>query len=108
MSGGFFDYDNHKLDTWAKDIYDYVAQHKNELDPKCTAKIFLTAADLCRVLSALLHRVDYLIEGDDSEEDFYRRLHEDICNLPEMHTSIGLHALVQSYLFILENTEEKK
>ena len=87
MSGGHFDYkqwglldlaDKVKelLDTnESTDEYGYTANYSKETIDK-----FEDLEFLLKITSILLHRVDYLVSADDSEEDFHKRLAEDLEN----------------------------
>lgn len=90
MSGGHFDYVQFRLnapicllediidrsETGAKDEHG----DTREFDPPTIEKFRLTLKFL-RLAKGSLHRVDWLVSGDDSEERFHRRWKEG--GLPE-------------------------
>jgi len=82
MSGGYLDYSDWDIRNLAdqidneidrnrstkKDEYgDDVSQHFTEK----TIDRFREAVDILEKASIMVHRIDYLLEGDDSEETFH-------------------------------------
>lgn len=91
MSGGAFDYMEYRLGEWADQIQDAIDD--NEVPPSDsfslnwwtgrrysdeTLKEFKETIKLLRQCKVRLKRVDYLLEDDDSEESFHRRLKEEL------------------------------
>ena len=76
MSGGTFDYDQHKI----LNIIDKI----NESDPigRCysedTIQEFNKAIRVLNDAYTYAHRIDWLLSGDDSEESFHVLLKEDL------------------------------
>jgi hypothetical protein len=76
MSGGEFNYDQHKI----LDIIDRI----NESDPvgkgysKDTIQEFNKAIRILNDAYTYAHRIDWLLSGDDSEESFHTLLNEDL------------------------------
>jgi len=102
MSGGYFDYKQYSIDGIAEDIenviknwenrptppadpndpgkYTYREAYAHNLEEK-TINEFRTAVHYLRLAATYAHRVDYLLAGDDSEENFHKRLKEDLSEL---------------------------
>jgi hypothetical protein len=80
MSGGHFDYQQYQMneiadridgivkDNVVKDEYGYASDYSEE-----TLDKFKKAASACREASKMVHRVDWLVSGDDGEESFHER-----------------------------------
>lgn len=89
MSGGHFDYQQHRIGDIADTIQGLIDNnHSDALDrygyplareygPEIIAA-FEQAVDALRVANVYAQRVDWLVSGDDSEESFLRRLAEDL------------------------------
>ncbi len=107
MSGGAFDYQQFHIKNIADSIEQEIANNgraktdeelKNESwrDPSWYEKYpedlkhyeypeevilqFKTAVALLRITEIYVHRIDYLLSGDDGEETFLNRLKEDLKN----------------------------
>lgn len=105
MSGGRFDYNQHKIGYIADDIEKVIKKNgrektKEELkeegwrDPDWYKKYpedlyhykypdeviekFKEAVKCLRMAEIYAHRIDYLLSSDDSEESFLQRLEEDL------------------------------
>ncbi len=101
MSGGHFDYNQYKigyiadeiqaqLDKMGKEIQeseliDTPEWHKQNPEKKIypvypdeIAKEFKNAINSLRIAEIYAHRVDWYLSGDDGEEDFIKRLKEDL------------------------------
>ena len=46
-----------------------------------TIKEFKKGIKLIKMADIYMHRMDYLLSGDDGEDNFHRRLREDLNNL---------------------------
>lgn len=91
MSGGYFDYHNYVIRDFAEKIEDVVESNDDEtldeygttkgrnLSPEVIEK-FQEAIYTLRQASKMLHRVDWLLSGDDSEESFLRRWYRNVPN----------------------------
>lgn len=89
MSGGHFDYDQYKISEIA-DAIERVIQNNNsgEVDEygyrigydfsNETIQEFHAAVANLKIAFAYAHRIDWLLEGDDNEETFHKRLKEDL------------------------------
>jgi len=102
MSGGHFNYDQYRITGIADDIerilerqgkprpkeelyYDdgeWYKKHPEELlyytYPVEVQEELKTAVKILRQAAIYAHRVDYLLSGDDDEENFLERLKEDL------------------------------
>jgi hypothetical protein len=85
MSGGQFDYIQFKLDDVADDINDLIVNNKipgeygyaSDYTGKAL-KEFAEAVRLIRRARVYIHRIDWLVSGDDDEDSFHKRLKEDL------------------------------
>ena len=89
MSGGHFDYKQYVLGDIADQIQELIDNNENEtLTPWHTKKgnffnektiaEFKAAVYLLRSTQILVHRIDWLVSGDDGEENFHQRLFKDL------------------------------
>lgn len=89
MSGGYFNYSDFKLELIADDIQQVILENRKtpselsgcefEWDFRDeTIKKFHEAILLLKLARTYVHRIDYLLEGDDGEETFHERLAEDL------------------------------
>lgn len=93
MSGGHFDYIQYRLQDTIEGIKDAI--HKNDQKPdwvdqkdwdklgtayyrRETLEEFKKALKLIRKAQVYIHRIDWLLSGDDDETDFHERLKEDL------------------------------
>lgn len=87
MSGGHFDYIQYRIDDAAEEIASTIARMGTydedydcnwpEYSPETVQKMRECEATL-RKAAAMLHRVDWLLSGDDSEETFHERWKHDL------------------------------
>lgn len=81
MSGGYFEYDQHRL----QDMIDKIQHVINENDttewyrysPK-TIDEFRNAMDVMEIAYVYAQRIDWLVSADDSEDSFHKRLAEEL------------------------------
>lgn len=93
MSGGYFDYEQYRFHDIAESIkYEidsngtpYEDEYRNEFCfkdgkryPENIIEKFKEAYRYCRLAEIYATRIDYLLEGDDSEETFLERLEADM------------------------------
>jgi hypothetical protein len=103
MSGGFFDYQEHRISDIADSIEQVILKNKQEKSKKdlypwdfdengdiyedCrfyytfsdeTIERFKEAVDLLKRAEIYAHRIDYLLSSDDGEQTFHERLKEDL------------------------------
>ena len=75
MSGGSFHYNQYKLEETADEIDKILVRcckHKGtyKYNKKTIAK-FIETRDSLERTAKMVHRVDWLVSGDDSEKDFH-------------------------------------
>jgi len=89
VSGGAFDYSQYKIeeirdqikevvrnnDSTEKDEWGYDKGHHYSKD---TIEQFNIAIGCLGRAAVFAQRIDWLLSGDDGEESFHRRLHEDL------------------------------
>ena len=98
MSGGHFDYDQHKIGYIADSIERIIEGNKKEVAdedrwdevwddriyyydyPDEVIEKFKEGVELLRKAQIYAHRIDWLISGDDGEQTFLERLKEDLDN----------------------------
>lgn len=86
MSGGYFDYVQYSLEDTIEVFDDFV---KNKLGEEyheySDEVVWEILTGLCHLEFArvYLHRIDWLLSGDDGEETFLKRLEEDLNDLWE-------------------------
>jgi hypothetical protein len=76
MSGGHWDYIQEKMMHITVDIPMYV--RRNPIDDPEVVCTLEEAVKAIRIAAIYVERVDWLFSGDDGEEDFLRRLAEDL------------------------------
>ena len=110
MSGGYFDYQEFRIADIAEEIEEVIRNNGKEKkeddlyswdydsntgeireDSKYyykysdeTINAFKTAVIALKTALIYAHRIDYLLEGDDDETDFHKRLKEDLEELKKM------------------------
>ena len=86
MSGGYFDYNQYKIDEIIQQMADLIREQKYPItqdEKECassdeTIKEFETALKYLQLASVYTQRVDWLVSGDDGEDTFHERLTEDL------------------------------
>ncbi len=89
MSGGHFDYIQYKLEDISREIENIIDKNKsnelNEYGDKIgknyseeTLDEFVNAIVFLKLCEIYIHRIDYLLSGDDGEDSFHARLRQDI------------------------------
>lgn len=92
MSGGHFDYKQYELSYIADEIEELIfnnsSDEKNEWGDtigrhydKNTIIEFMKAVELIRKAKVYVHRIDWLVSGDDGEDSFHNRLASDLKKL---------------------------
>lgn len=81
MSGGYFEYDQHRL----QDMIDKIQHIINENDTtewyhysEETIDEFKNAIDVMKIAYVYAQRIDWLVSADDSEKAFHARLAEEL------------------------------
>ncbi len=84
MSGGYFDYKQYQINQSADELQSYIDRlPENEYQEFSTETInkFEECVQILRKAHVMLHRIDWLISGDDCEEIFHKRLDQDLQNI---------------------------
>ena len=91
MSGGSFDYNQYKLEMIADEIENIIENNEKETEwgykieyTKETIKKFQFTINRLRETSKMVQRIDWLVSGDDGENDFHERWKNE--KLPEKDT----------------------
>ena len=91
MSGGTYDYIQFRLDEVADDIKKRIrANEKMRENPSecegegyyedATVEMFKEAVAVIKMAVLYIHRIDWLLSGDDGEEDFRKRLADELAD----------------------------
>jgi len=109
MSGGAFDYKDYHIGEIASDIQKILNQQGKERDkyelymqdefyekypeekfyPTYDTRVQMemkNAVKFLKIAAVYAHRIDYLLSGDDGEEDFLKRLDKDLQQLNHDNT----------------------
>jgi len=79
MSGGAFNHEDYHIHDISEQITELLRIARSRIEySEETMLRFEEAAELLRRASVLVHRIDWLISGDDSESTFHRRLKEEL------------------------------
>jgi len=88
MSGGFFEYQQYHLGLMADEIQEIIDTNgKENGNGMCynysdaTMEEFKSAVLLFRKAYIYAHRIDWLVSGDDGEEEFHVRLQQELNEL---------------------------
>jgi hypothetical protein len=80
MSGGHFDYEQYRIKNQVEMVDQLIKEHGSSYREDTLAEF--EYAKLVLATSAIyLHRIDWLVSGDDGEDTFHTRLHEDLVGL---------------------------
>jgi hypothetical protein len=85
MSGGHFGYAQYKIDQIADQISEVIRRNDESPFPYRPEVVqrLIEAVNALEVAFVYAQRVDFLICGDDNEENFERRLLEDLADVDE-------------------------
>lgn len=87
MSGGHFDYIQHKVSECADSISEIIKDNEDGDESRNfsvqTLLLMREAEKTIRLASQMIQRVDWLLSGDDSEEAFHSRWIEELLFLKE-------------------------
>ena len=78
MSGGYFNHEQHHIHSIVDAIERVIV---SQTFSKETLGELEKCLQLLKKARIYVHRIDYLLEGDDGEEAFHRRLKEDLENI---------------------------
>lgn len=95
MSGGHFDYNQHRIKEIADSVEDIIRKNGKKKDYKVSSwendhyyeyppeviEKFKEGLDILRKAEIYAQRIDWLVSGDDGDETFLERLKEDLENL---------------------------
>jgi hypothetical protein len=83
MSGGHFDYAQYHINDIAQEIEELITTNDTSLDEcglrigrgysRHTIRKFKEAVMLLKKAQIAVQRIDWLVSGDDSDEDFHKR-----------------------------------
>jgi hypothetical protein len=87
MSGGYFEHQQYRLEAMADQIEDVIYKNTGN-DPdeyyhnysEETLENLKRAVWLLKRTQTYVHRIDWLLSGDDGEETFHKRLKNDLNN----------------------------
>ena len=88
MSGGTFDHQDFLIRDIAEQIDELVLL--NNQTAACgycrgykpeTLEVFKAASDFLKIARVMVHRIDWLVAGDDGEDNFHDRLSDDLDKL---------------------------
>ena len=82
MGGGYFNYENYRMNDVARAIEELIigndtSEYHGGYGPQ-TLERFQEAIDLIKRADHIVHRIDWLVSGDDSEERFHERLNKQL------------------------------
>ena len=77
MSGGHFDYQQFRMEDLAEEIREISKEYPTDFSEQTLDK-FAEACHVVRLAAAMIHRIDWLVSGDDGEDSFHRRWAEDV------------------------------
>ena len=81
MSGGHFDYAQFRFEDVASEIDELIRHNDSRKAEKFsdeTIEEFKNAAMIVKLAQIYVHRIDWLVSGDDGEETFMEELSSDI------------------------------
>ena len=81
MSGGAFNYNDYHITGIADQIEEFIRDNEDRSEyrySEATIQRFREAVKLLREAGVYVHRIDWLISGDDGEDTFHKRLREDL------------------------------
>lgn len=77
MSGGYFDYDQHRITDMAESMEQVVGNNTYNYSEATLAKIRI-AIKTANQAAMMIQRVDWLLSFDDGEDSFHKRWAEEI------------------------------
>lgn len=84
MSGGAFNYNDYHITGIADHIEELIRDNEdNTVYSEATIQRFREAVKLLREAGVYVHRIDWLVSGDDGEDSFHKRLERDLERLKE-------------------------
>lgn len=86
MSGGAFNYKDFHINDIADQIEEFIRDNEDRSEyrySEATIQRFREAVKLLREAGVYVHRIDWLVSGDDGEDSFHKRLERDLERLKE-------------------------
>lgn len=86
MSGGAFNYNDYHITGIADQIEEFIRDNEDRSEyrySEATIQRFREAVKLLREAGVYVHRIDWLVSGDDGEDTFHKRLERDLERLKE-------------------------
>ena len=80
MSGGAFDYAQYRINDIIKGIEMEIRENNNRYSEETIAE-FEKGIELLKKAQVYAQRIEWLVCGDDGEEDFHERLSEDLLKI---------------------------
>jgi hypothetical protein len=80
MSGGHFDFNQHRIKDIADSIQSYLDKNEKDLESKTVLEFQIAIKNL-KLAYIYAHRIDWFISCDDGEETFHERLKDDLRNV---------------------------
>lgn len=77
MSGGHFDYIQYQMNQTADDLNELITTTQESYSPATIAE-FVTGLHYLQLAAIYIHRIDYLVSCDDSEDSFHSHLMEQL------------------------------
>lgn len=83
MSGGYFDYIQYRIQDIYEEIERYLDENESVISEEeryseRTLAEFRKAVEILKQAEVYAQRIDWLLSGDDGEEDFHERLKKDL------------------------------
>ena len=91
MSGGYFEYNQYRMSTMIEELDVLISDNGSNCDgedtneyccpynyPPHIIKEFEAGLGLLKKAYVYIHRIDWLVSGDDGEESFIARLNEEL------------------------------
>lgn len=79
MSGGAFNYNDYHITGIADHIEELIRDNEDKSEySEATIQRFREAVKLLREAGVYVHRIDWLVSGDDGEDTFHKRLERDL------------------------------
>lgn len=76
MSGGHFDYAQHRINDITEKIIKAIESNTEYKDE--TIDEFIKGLEYLNIAKIYAQRIDWLLSGDDAEDSFHERLKEDL------------------------------
>lgn len=104
MSGGHFDYAQHKITDIVSKVEELIENNWREFTPATIAS-FRVGSFFLRVAAVYAQRIDWLVSGDDGEETFHQRLAKELERDKDVAIAHLIDAAPELYA-VLEELEE--